>query len=116
MPAFSKFSKFLAGSIAWVGIVSSEGDAASKTRALYDLYLDLALEVGVAYADRVQKHTDKCVMLVDISENLTNACLYHGHADLDEKQCRQRITNRPHIFTAILDACAKDVMSQVTAD
>ena len=84
MPAFSKFLKFLAGSVAWVGILSSEGDAAPKMRSLYDLCPDLALEVDTAYADRAQKHTDIYVTSVDISKNLPNACLYHGHADLGE--------------------------------
>ncbi|KAJ4338729.1 hypothetical protein N0V95_007972 [Ascochyta clinopodiicola] len=108
MPASSTFAKFLACSIAWVGFPGDKGDAVDRMQSLRRLNPDLAFEVGVTYAKQAQGHKDHDVS-VDISTNLPNSCLFHEHSLVDQEQCRKRIANRPHIFTAILDACAKDV-------
>ncbi|KZM19387.1 uncharacterized protein EKO05_0002969 [Ascochyta rabiei] len=108
LPGASKFVKFLAGCIACSELSASKGDAARRMQSLRDINPDIAFEVGVTYAEMVQGHQDHDI-LVDLSRSMPNSCLYHDHSLFDEEQCRKRIADRPHIFTAILVACAKDV-------
>jgi hypothetical protein len=110
LPASSRFAKFLAYSIAWVGIPHDERDTTQMMLALRELNPDLAFEVGMSYAVQVRNHED-FKMSIDISKRILNVCPFHDHTDLTETECRKRIASKPHVFTAILDACAKDVMT-----
>lgn len=115
LPASSKYSKFLVYSIAWVGIPHGEVDAEQKMQTLRELNPDLAFEVGMSYAVQARSHEDS-KMSIDISKYLPNACLFHDHTDLTETACRKRIASRPHVFTTILDACAKFVLTSSTTN
>ncbi|KAF9695042.1 hypothetical protein EKO04_006998 [Ascochyta lentis] len=110
MPASSKFAKFLACSIACVALTTSKGDAVVKMQSLRNLNPDLAFEVSLVYAGLAQKHKNYSIS-VDISDILLSSCPYHDHSLISKEQCRKRIADRPHIFTAILDACAKDAVA-----
>ena len=79
-------------------------------QAIRELNPDLAFEVGMSYAMQARRH-EGLRMSIDISEHLPNACIFHDHTDPTETECRKRIGSKPHVFTAILDACAKDVMT-----
>lgn len=109
LPASSKFAKFLACSIALVGMILSGRDPEQRMQTLRELNPDLAFEVGLCCAVKVDVHKASKVD-VDISEHLPNACLFHDHTSLSEAECRKRIASKPHVFTTILDACAKLVM------
>lgn len=113
LPGSSKLLKFIAFSTTWVYIASSDGgDAAYKMQSLRSQNPDLAFEVGLVLAAKVQEHSSTQEPVpVHISDNLENSCLFHEHAVFDEKECRQRIAARPHIFTAILEACLEEAMT-----
>lgn len=110
LPASSKFAKFLAYSIAWIGIPCGKGDVEQKMQALRELSPDLAFEVGVSYAVQARSHK-RYKMSIDISDHVPNSCLFHDHTGLTETECRKRIASKSHVFTAILDACARAVMT-----
>lgn len=114
LPASSKLRKFLACSIAWVGIPQLDSNPEHIMRSLRELDSDLAHEIGVTYAMKVHEADTKRTYQVstDLDDHLLNACMFHDHAHLDSGQCRERIASRPHIFTAILDACAKAVWTK----
>ena len=111
MPASSQFSRLPACSTAWTGFYPSTGDVARKMRSLQDLSPDLALQVGITYAEKVQLANGKFEISVRLDDNLPNACPFRDHAVLDKEQCQKCIATRSHVFTAILDACVKDVMT-----
>ncbi|KAH6622302.1 hypothetical protein C7974DRAFT_398048 [Boeremia exigua] len=118
IPASSKFVKFLAYSIAWTGPQSVEKGIAHKLRALQQLSPDLAIEVGIALAEKVDLGAlnEESTISVCTADNIPNACPFHDHEVLDQEQCRERIAKRPHVFTAILQACAHDVMRETGSD
>lgn len=110
LPASFKFVKFLACSIAWVGMIFGDEDPAQKMEAIRELNPDLAFEIGLNYA--VKARGQKALkMSVDNSDPILNSCLFHDHTHSTEEQCRKRIASKPHVFTAILDACAKEALS-----
>jgi hypothetical protein len=113
LPASSKLRKFLACSIAWVGIPQLDSNPERIIRSLRELDPDLAHEIGVTYSMKVHEaDTRKLQMSTDLDDHIPNACIFHDHTHLDQDQCRRRIASWPHIFTAILDACAKAVWTK----
>jgi hypothetical protein len=114
LPASSKLRKFLACSIAWVGVNQPDSNPEHIMRSLQELDPDLAVEVGITYALKVHEADASGVYQVstDLDDHLPNACIFHDHTHLNQDQCRRRIASRPHIFTAILDACAKAVWTK----
>jgi hypothetical protein len=108
LPASSNLRKFLACSIAWP---ETPRNPEHTMRYLRKLDPDLAHEIGVIYAMELYE-ADTGEASTDLDDHLPNACKFHDHTHLDQDQCRKRIASRPHIFTAILDACAKAVITK----
>ena len=82
LPAISKLRKFLACSIAWVGLL---GIPEQSMRSLRKLDSDLAHEIGVAYAMKVYEAEAKSIyeISIDLADHLPNACVFHDHTHLD---------------------------------
>ncbi|OSS45425.1 hypothetical protein B5807_10171 [Epicoccum nigrum] len=118
LPASSKLKEFIACCIAWVVLPDTDENPEDRMRSLQALDPDLAVTVGIAYAVTARDCTasKSFQMSVVLSDHLSNACVFHDHTHLDQDQCRKRIASRPHIFTAILDACAKAVMTKPTEE
>jgi hypothetical protein len=115
LPASSKFAKFLAYSIAWIGIPFGEADTVQKIWALREFKPDLASEVGMSYVVQARSHKNY-KMSIDIYKHLPNAFLFHRDTALTETDCRKRVARKPHVFTAKVDACANDVMTSSSSE
>jgi hypothetical protein len=102
LPASSMLKEFFACCIAWVGLVQDEmRDIKGMMRSLRELDCNASKSPQIG---------------VFLEEHIPNACVFHDHEHLNEDQCRKRIASRPQIFTAILDACAKAVMTEPAED
>ena len=113
LPASSRVKEFVAFCIAWAGILHSDKNPENIMRSLQKLDPNLAFEVGITYAVKAHDCIAKSgQMSAFLSDHLPNACVLHDHTHLDQDQCRKRIASQLHVFTAILDACAKAVMTK----
>jgi hypothetical protein len=112
LPISSKLRKFLACSIVRVGIDQPDINPEQIMQSMRELDPDLTHKIGVTFAMEFHKADTRedHPRSTDLEEHIPNACKFHDHTHLDQDQCRNRIASRPHIFTAILDACAKAVM------
>jgi hypothetical protein len=73
------------------------------------MHSDFFFGVIVAQTERIQNsECDEAGILFDLDDGIPDSCVLHEHLAHSKEQCRPRIRNNPHIFTALVDACVRD--------
>jgi len=85
-------------------------DVAGRLRLLQKWRPDFAFEVGLAQSLTLQKSKDEHeVFSYDMSN--PNSCVFHDHIGHDQAACRQRISDKAHVFAVLIESCSIDGMA-----
>jgi hypothetical protein len=107
LPDSATDHKFMVHSAAHVWATEPDADLAARLRSLRNRQPDFAFEVSLAQAQILQKtYADHGYN--SYNECHENSCRYHEHLVHENDACRKHVAEKAHVFTVLIDACAKD--------
>ena len=105
LPSTAQFLRFLTSSVAYVW---DRADDDTCRRFLAEMPQSFLVEVMIIQAHLIAQLHSLTGVSGALEEDIPNSCTFHEHLVRDQDQCRQRLASCGHVFTGILNACAKE--------
>lgn len=87
---------------------ATEDCCRDRIQILRDMHTDFMFDVCVLMANALKGHENfKYTRPTYFEDGTRDSCEFRGHLPLDKASCRKRITNYPHIFTALIEGFAE---------